>query len=141
MTLRGGERAGVSPTIDFDANQRDQFVFSKGYTIQGVPKNALSEFAVCGTGFEGKWPSTASWLLSWQWKANYPHTHFSKMAIQKVRFFRHPLEGRCLQYFRDPVKYVFLAIFLSFFGKKDNNPNKRKMANFEDSGGKRGCPQ
>ena len=139
LTLRGGERAGVSPTIDFDANQRDQFVFSKGYTIQGVPKKRTFWIAVCGTGFEGKWPSTASWLLSWQCKANYPHTHFRKMAIQKVRFFRHPLEGRCLQYF-DTVKYVFLAIFLSFWGKKDNNPNKRKMANFEDSGGKERLP-
>ena len=37
--------------------------------IQGVPKNALSEVPFCETRFEDTRPSTASWLLNWQWKA------------------------------------------------------------------------
>ena len=37
-------------------------------------KNALSEFHLCKTGFEGAWPATASWLLNWPWKATYRDT-------------------------------------------------------------------
>merc|ERR1719270_588296 len=29
-------------------------------------KNALSELPFWETGFEGAWPSNASWLLNWQ---------------------------------------------------------------------------
>ena len=37
-------------------------------------KNALPEFHLCETGFEGAWPSTASWLSNWHWKARYRDT-------------------------------------------------------------------
>ena len=50
--------------------------------IQGVPKNALSELPFYETGFEGIWPSTASWRLNCQWKAAY---------LESVFLLRHPV--------------------------------------------------
>ena len=147
LILRGGSRLPLMSTLTNATNATGRnFVFSKGYTIQGVPKNALSELPFVKPGLRvnglplpvGCFPGSAR-----------PCTlkpSFEKRQFRKCFSLGHPVERRYLQYFRDMVKYLvdfkyfFLAIFLSFFGKKDNNPNKRKMANFEDSGGKERLP-
>ena len=95
-------KRGVSPTIDVDANQLDQrnfarnFVFSKGYTIQGVPKNALSELPFVKPGLRvnglplpvGCFPGSAR-----------PCTlkpSFEKRQFRKCFSLGHPVERRYL---------------------------------------------
>ena len=57
------------------------------FVCPGCPKtNALSELLFCETGFDGMWPSTASWLLIWQWKA-IPSNLVSQKGNSESAFF------------------------------------------------------
>ena len=50
------------------------------------PRRRLSEWPFYKTRFEGTWPSTASWLLNWQWKSNTLKPGFAKRQFRNVFF-------------------------------------------------------
>ena len=85
---------------------------------------SLSVLPFCEIGIEDTWPSTASWLLNWQWKAMYPQTWFRKTAIKKVRFFRTPCSCSLITcYVILKSQYLVAGISKRFFPKYESMGN------------------
>ena len=70
----------MTPWYFWDPRVRDLY-------IQSVPKNVLSVMPFYETGFKGTWPSTASWLLNWQWKLHALKPGFAKRQFREGVFW------------------------------------------------------
>ena len=133
LILRGGSRLPLMSTLTNATNATGRnFVFSKGYTIQGVPKNALSELPFVKPGLRVKGLPLPVGCFPGSARPCTLKPSFEKRQFRKCFSLGHPVERRYLQYFRGMVKYLvdfkyfFLAIFLSFFWKERQQSQQEK---------------